>query len=86
MVIFVDGTEELQSKIQDVKRFNKGLEVDKNRHNYYCKCGESNAVYLEGKRQDIWMTLDVEFIIVEDVEFIIVDCKNCKSNFLTQIN
>lgn len=72
MVIFVDGTEELQSKVEDVKRFNKDLEVDKNRHNYYCKCGESNAIYLEGKRQNTWVNL-------ENVEFIIVDCKNCKN-------
>ena len=71
MVIFVDGTEELQSKVKDVKRFNN-VEVDTHRHNYYCKCGESNAVYLEGTRK---MTFLKAF---EDIEFIIVDCKQCK--------
>ena len=61
MVIFVDSTEEQQSKVQEVKRFNKDLEVNSHKHNYYCRCGESSAVYLED----------------EKTEFIIVNCKNC---------
>ena len=72
MVIFVDSTEELQSKVEDVKRFNN-VEVDTHRQNYYCKCGESNAVYLVGERKMTFVKA------TEDVEFIIVDCKYCNN-------